>query len=56
MAIDKEKQYKRQTDWKRNNKDRIAVEVPKGTRDIWRAQAKADGLSLNEWIIKKCQG
>lgn len=53
--IDKEKQIKRQNSWKAKL-DRIEIYTQPGTKDAWKAQAKAEGLSLTEWIIKKCQG
>ena len=56
MAVDKAKQYKRQQAWTKANKERIVLDAPKGTREAWKAQAQAEGLSLTEWIIKKCQG
>lgn len=51
--VDKEKQNKRQFNWKKENVDRIALEVPKGTKDVWKEAAAASGLSLNQYIIKK---
>lgn len=56
MAIDREKQNKRQNDWKKTNQDAVRLQVPKGMKDIWKAQADEAGISLTEWIIKKCQG
>lgn len=56
MAIDRDKQNKRQNEWTRNNRDRIELLVPKGYKDIWKAQAQAEGITLAQWIIKKCQG
>lgn len=55
MAVDKEKQSKRQNDWVRNNKDRIELLVPKGMKAEWKAQADAEELTLAQWIIKKVQ-
>jgi len=51
--IDTKKQYRRQNAWKATTKDRIEVNVPKGIKEAWQEQAKAEGLSLNEWIIKR---
>lgn len=56
MAIDKEKQTARQNDWTRNNRDRIELLVPKGLKEEWKVQAAAEGLTMAQWIIKKCQG
>lgn len=53
MPLDKPKQYKRISEWKRQNIDRIALEVSKGLKEEWREKAKAEGKSLNEWIIEK---
>lgn len=36
--------------------DRVALNVPKGRKDEWKALAAAEGLSLSEWIIKKVEG
>lgn len=51
--IDKQKQYKRQRAWEKENYERIALNVPKGTREKWKASAKAEGKSLTEWIVEK---
>lgn len=51
--IDKEKQYKRQNEWRRKNLDRIALEVPKGMKDRLKEQAKAEGKSLNEYLNER---
>lgn len=32
--------------------DDIRIRVPKGTKDIWKAYAKNQGISLNALIIK----
>lgn len=36
--------------------DRIEVQVPKGTRDRWRALAEAEGKSLNAYIVGRVEG
>lgn len=51
--IDKEKQYKRQQAWEKENYERIALNVPKGTREKWKSLAAAEGKSLTEWIIER---
>lgn len=56
MAIDKEKQFKRQHEWISQNRDRMELTLPKGLKDEWKAKADAEGISLTQWIIKKCQG
>ena len=53
MAVDKDKQFTRQNQWTRENRDRIELQVPKGTKDLWKAKAEAEGLTLTEWITKK---
>lgn len=35
--------------------DRVALNVPKGTKEVWKERAAAEGLSLSEWIIKKVE-
>lgn len=50
---DKKKQYTRQNEFNRNNYDRILLAIPKGLKAEWQAKAKAEGLSLTNWIIKK---
>lgn len=56
MAIDKEKQFNRQDAWKKANRERMELTLPKGLKDEWKAKADAEGVSLTQWIIKKCQG
>lgn len=53
MAVDKDKQYRRQRNWEKANYDRVALNVPKGLRDKWKEQATAEGKSLTEWIIER---
>lgn len=36
--------------------DRIEVQVPKGTRDRWRALAEMEGKSLNAYIVSRVEG
>lgn len=36
--------------------DRIEVQVPKGTRDRWRALAEAEGKSLTAYIVARVEG
>lgn len=54
--VDKEKQFKRQNAWRSENREKIEIWLPKGIKDQWKAQAAAEGISLTEWIQKKCQG
>jgi len=51
--IDKQKQYNRQRKWEKENYERIALNVPKGTREAWKEQAEAEGKSLTQFIIDK---
>ena len=36
--------------------DRVALNIPKGRKEEWKALAAAEGLSLSEWIIKRVEG
>ena len=44
----------------RNRQDRhklgtqISLRIPSETRDHWRTQAQAKGLTLKDWIIQRC--
>ena len=53
MAIDKEKQFKRQDAWKKENRERLGLTLPKGTKEKWQAKADAEGISLTEYIVRK---
>lgn len=53
--VDKEKQIKRQNEWK-SSLDRIEIYLPKGTKDKWKKAAAESNMTLTEWIAKKCQG
>ena len=35
--------------------DRIELKIPKGKKAEWKAKAKAEGLSLTEWITKQVE-
>ena len=37
------------------NYDRIELKIPKGKKAEWKAKAKAEGLSLTEWITKQVE-
>lgn len=37
--------------WMKENKDKISVAAPKGTKDKWKAVAKDLGMSMNAFII-----
>lgn len=36
--------------------DRIELQVPKGTRDRWRALAEREGKSLTAYIVSRVEG
>lgn len=50
------KNYKSEVEYKndfnRKNYDHFNLMLPKGKKDEWKAQATAEGLSLNAWVIK----
>lgn len=48
-----EAQKKATNKWIKNNYDRINVTVPVGQKDVWKAAANKEGLSLNDFI-RKC--
>ena len=35
--------------------DRIELKIPKGKKAEWKTKAKAEGLSLTEWITKQIE-
>lgn len=51
--IDKDKQYKRQQAWEKENYERISLNVPKGTKEKLKQKATSEGKSLTEWIMDK---
>ena len=46
-----EAQKKSAKKWDAANLDRLSVAAPKGTKDRWKAAAKARGQSLNQFIV-----
>ncbi len=36
--------------------DRVELQIPKGTRDRWRALAQAEGKSLTAYIVSRVEG
>ncbi len=36
--------------------DQVAIRVPKGTRDRWRALAEMEGKSLTAYIVSRVEG
>lgn len=41
--------------YNKENYDRIELKIPKGKKAEWKAKAKAEGLSLTEWITKQIE-
>ena len=48
-------QIKYIAEYNKKNYDRLTLMVPKGLKDQWKEQAKAEGMSLTAWIIKKTE-
>lgn len=48
-------QIKYQNQYNKEKYDRLTLMLPKGKKDKWREQAKAEGLSLTAWIITKIE-
>ena len=42
-------------EYNKKNYDRIEMKIPKGKKAEWQAKAKAAGLSLTEFILKKIE-
>lgn len=49
------KDFDHQNDYNRTKYDRVGLMLPKGKAKEWKEQAKAEGLSLNAFIIKCVQ-
>lgn len=47
---EKKRDYKKQSEWKKNNKDRINFEIPKGYKE--KIKAAAGNKSLNMYILE----
>lgn len=41
--------------YNKENYDRIELKIPKGKKAEWKTKAKAEGLSLTEWITKQIE-
>ena len=48
--VDKEKQFSRQNEFIKNSYDRINLTLPKGYKKKIKAEAEAEGKSVNAWI------
>lgn len=44
-------QMKASAKYRKEKRDTVSMELPKGTRDIWKARAQALGLSLTAYIV-----
>lgn len=42
--------YKRE--YAKNNYDQLRIELPKGTKDVWKEHAREMGLPLKQFIVK----
>lgn len=51
-----EAQNRAKTKYRAKVYDRIDLQVPKGTRDRWRALAEAEGKSLTAYIVSRVEG
>lgn len=43
-------------DYNRKNYDRVELKLPRGLKAKWQGEAKAEGLSLTEYIVQKVEG
>lgn len=51
-----EAQMKATRKYRAKTYDRIELQVPKGTRDRWRALAELEGKSLTAYIVSRVEG
>lgn len=51
-----EAQNRAKTKYRAKAYDRIELQVPKGTRDRWRALAEAESKSLTAYIVSRVEG
>lgn len=51
-----EAQMKATRKYRAKTYDRIELQVPKGTRDRWRALAEQEGKSLTAYIVSRVEG
>lgn len=49
-------QIKAKDKYRAKTYDRIELQVPKGTRDRWRALAEQEGKSLTAYIVSRVEG
>ena len=49
-------QIKYANDYNKENYDKIAIMVPKGERETWKAEAKKRGLSVSEMVRRAVAG
>ncbi len=51
-----EAQNRAKTKYRAKAYDQVCIQVPKGTRDRWRALAEAEGKSLTAYIVSRVEG
>lgn len=51
-----EAQNRAKTKYRTKAYDQINIQVPKGTRDRWRALAEREGKSLTAYIVSRVEG
>jgi len=55
-AMATEAQIRAKNKYRAKNYDQINIQVPKGTRDRWRALAEMEGKSLTAYIVSRVEG
>ena len=53
MAEDTVKRNKRQAEWRKANKDRLELVLPKGYKQKIKDVAELNNMSVTEWIVKQ---
>lgn len=56
MARTKKEIFDKINQWKKENTDRVIMQVPKGYKDKWKGLATLEGKSLTRWIFDKIEG
>lgn len=51
-----EAQNRAKTKYRAKVYDQVCIQVPKGTRDRWRALAEQEGKSLTAYIVSRVEG
>jgi len=52
MAEDTVKRNKRQAEWRKANKDRMELVLPKGYKQKLRELVEIQGISVTEWVVR----